>query len=180
MEGLHPELLKFQAREVYKAGNYREAAQLFLKAREEALLLVDHLFAAEMANEASVSYLMAGDPRSALGALDGVYDTFHDLGKIQHMAVTLGNQASAAEKLRNIKQAENNYRQAGKLFKEIGEGELYSHTMQSLSFLYLRTLKPKRALLAMNEALVFKTKLSLTDRILKCVLRILWESIIPR
>jgi tetratricopeptide (TPR) repeat protein len=173
MEVLNPEQVKVRAREVYKAGNYRESAQLYQKAREEALLLGDELLAAEMANQASVSFLRGRDPRSALEVLGGVYDTFNDFGKIQRMAVTLGNRASASEKLGNINQAEIDYQEAANLFKEIGESELYSITMQSLSFLYLRTIKPLRALSAINEAMVFKTKLSLPDRMLKNVLRIL-------
>ena len=122
--------------------------------------------AGEMANNASVSFLRAGDPEQALSVLQGKPKIFESLGDNHGKAISIGNQAAAYEALKKHKVALDLYLEAAEIFAQEGDIELYKSTMQSLSALQLRDGKPFDALTTMKIILNRLKNKSISNRFL--------------
>jgi tetratricopeptide (TPR) repeat protein len=166
-EILSLEKIAQEAKSHYKSGDYQTAAKSFEAARQGYLSKNDHLKAAEMANNASVALLQAGEFEASLSALDGIEDIFKDTGDRKRQAMTLGNQAAALEALNRLDEAERIYWQAEKIFKEIGETDLRLPIMQSISKLQLRTGRQLQAVASMYAGVEDIKKPTLKQRFLK-------------
>ena len=159
-----------EAQKIYQTGDYLEAAQAFKAAENSYLLLGDKLTAAEMANNRSVSLLMAGNAAAALQALQGTVDIFLQVGDIPRQAMALGNRATALESLKRLDEAAADYARSAELLKQTGESEKYTAAMQSLSRLQLRRGQPLEALATMQAGLAEVDRPSLKQRLLKSLL----------
>ena len=161
-----PELDKL-GKESYQKGKYLEAASYFNAAAEGFLAVQNPLSAAEMANNASVAYLKAGDYQAALDAVEGTEQIFHSSGDVRRRAMAIGNHAAALESLGRIDEAIQLYEQADKLFKEIGEHDLRAPILQSLSTLQFKSGRGYEGLANLNAGFEEGGKTSLRRRILK-------------
>jgi tetratricopeptide (TPR) repeat protein len=164
-----PEMIA-EARSAYTAGNYMEAARLFKAAEQSLLIASDERQATEMANNASVALLQAGEAQAAFQAVEGKEQFFEQVGDLKGLAITLGNQGAALEALKQFDRAGEAYQRAADLFRQIGENDLYTTTMQSLSAVQLRTNRPLEAVATMQAGLGRAGKLSFHQRFMKRLL----------
>jgi tetratricopeptide (TPR) repeat protein len=171
-EALNTPALISEARFMYTTGDFLEAARLFQAAENSLELATDHLQAAEMANNRSVALLQAGEAQAALQAVQGKKMVFEQAGDLRGLAMTLGNQGAALEALKQFEQAGDAYRQAADLFRQVGENDLYTITMQSLSAVQLRTNRPLEAVATMQAGLEKVSKPGIRQRFLKRLLDI--------
>ena len=169
-ETFNPSELADEARRAYDGGDYLEAARLFTAAEQGFDLGDDPCQAAEMANNCSVALLQAGEPHAALQALEGREGVFERAGDLKRLGMTWGNRGMALEALKQYDLALQAYHQASDLFKQIGENELYTTTMQSISALQLRTNRPLEAVASMQAGLDQVKKPGIRQRLLKRLL----------
>jgi tetratricopeptide (TPR) repeat protein len=169
-ETFNPGELADEARRAYDGGDYLEAARLYKAAEQGFDLGADPCLAAEMANNCSVALLQAGEPKAALQALEGREQVFERAGDLKRLGMTWGNRGMALEALKQFDLALQAYHQASDLFKQIGENELYTTTMQSISSLQLRTNRPLEAVASMQAGLGQVRKPGIRQRLLKRLL----------
>ena len=164
--------LSRQAKKSYDQEEYKEAAVLYTRAADEYETSGDPLSAAEMKNNGSVAWLMAGEAQKSLDAAIKTDQVFQEAGDQRRQAMALGNQAAAHEGLGQMDKAAEKYEQASEILKEIGEKELRTYVLQKLSAVQLRTGDQFQSVATMHAALENKKKLSLKERFLKRLLRI--------
>ncbi len=161
-----------EASQAYQRGDYESAARSFQAAAQGYKTFQDTLNAAEMANNASVAYLQAGDGPAALQAVEGTAEIFAAEGDVRRQAMALGNLGSALEALKRFEDAEQAYQQSADLLKQVGEDQLRLNVMQSLSSLQMRTGRQLQALSSMQAGLEDVNRPSPRQRILKKLLRV--------
>jgi tetratricopeptide (TPR) repeat protein len=154
----------------YQRGDYESAARSFQAASQGYLTSQDPLNAAEMANNASVAFLKAGDVQAALQVVVGTPQVFAEAGDIRRQAMALGNLGAALEGVKRYQEAEDSYQQSADLLKQIGEDQLRLNVMQSLSNLQMRTGKHLQALSSMQAGIEDVNRPSPKQRILKKLL----------
>jgi tetratricopeptide (TPR) repeat protein len=154
----------------YQRGDYESAARTFQAASNGYKTSQDALNAAEMANNASVAYLKAGDAQSALQAVEGTAEIFAVEGDVRRQALALGNLGAALEGVHRYLEAEDAYQQSADLLKQIGEDKLRLNVMQSLSTLQLRNGKHLQALSSLQAGLEDVDRPSPKQRMLKKLL----------
>jgi tetratricopeptide (TPR) repeat protein len=154
-------------KESYQKGKYQEASSFFKAAAEGFHSAQDPLSAAEMANNASVAYLKAGDYPAALESVQGTEEVFKAAGDTRRRAMAIGNCAAALESLNRIDEAIQMYEQADSLFKEIGEHDLRAPILQSLSTLQFKSGRSLEGLANLNAGFEEGGKSNLRRRILK-------------
>ena len=169
---LTPQQIESEAKSFYHAGDYMKAAKSFQAARQGYSLANNDFMAAEMANNCSVSYLMAGENESALQALEGVEFVFIQADDQKRQAMTLGNQAAALDALGRLEEAEEKYWEAAQIFKDLGDTELRLPIMQSISSLQLRTGRHYQAIASMYAGIEKINNPNLKQRFLKRLLGI--------
>lgn len=171
-EVLSPKQIIKEAKSAYKAGDFATAAQSFEAARQGYLSTDDIVMAAEMANNASVALLQAGDKAGALSAVEGTDTIFLEAGDRKRQAMALGNQAAALEALGHLEKAERTYWKSAEILKEIGEKDLRVDVMQSISALQLRTGRQLQAVASMHAGVNDIDKPTPKQRFLKRLLGI--------
>ncbi|MCJ7626454.1 MAG: hypothetical protein MUO76_23425, partial [Anaerolineaceae bacterium] len=134
-----PTKISKRANATYKAGDYKQAAELFKNAADSYALAQDKLMAAEMLNNQSVALLQHNDPESALNVILETDRVFAEAGDIRREAMTYGNQAAAYEALGKNEEAIAKYQKAADLLRETDDTELRAYVLKSLSALQLRT-----------------------------------------
>lgn len=154
-------------KEAYQKGRYQEAAGYFKASSEGFQAAQNPLLAAEMANNASVAYLKAGEFQSALEAVEGTDEVFKAAGDVRRQAMAIGNHAAALESLNQVDEAILRYEEADVLFKEIGEHDLRAPILQSLSTLQFKSGRSYEGLASLNAGFEEGGKTSLRRRILK-------------
>jgi tetratricopeptide (TPR) repeat protein len=164
-----------EAKAAYQAGYYQGSAELFASAANEYTAMGDGLAAAEMANNQSVALLKAGQNDAAWTVVDGTDLVFANAGDRRRQALALGNQAAALESLGRSKQAIERYERSADLLKAIGENELRSITLQSLSALQLKDRRQFEAMATMQTALASKKHLNAKEHVLKRLLRVAFQ-----
>ena len=167
-----PAELSKQAKKLYDKEAYSQAAETYERASQEYENSGDLLIAAEMRNNSSVSWLLAGEAQKSLDASANTDQIFFNADDRRRQAMALGNQAAAHEGLKQLKEAAEKYEQASDILKEIGETDLRAYVLQKLSALQLRTGDQFQSVATMHTALENKKKLSLKEKFLKRVLRI--------
>jgi tetratricopeptide (TPR) repeat protein len=171
-EILDQDQLEKDAKVAYQGEKYVKAAALFNAARESRRSRGDSLKAAELANNVSVSFLLAGEAEQAFRILEGVDDIFDTAGNTRGLAFTLGNRAAALETLGKKEEALNTYQKSADQFKQIGDQENYAATMQSLSALQLRSGRSLEALTTMQAGINLVERPNFKQRLLKRLLDI--------
>lgn len=171
VETFSPKELKKEAERAYKKKEYLTAAKDYQAAATGFSQNGAQLDAAEMLNNASVAYLIAEQPESALEAALDTDETFAAVGDQRRQAIALGNQAAAYEALDDLDSAARAYQASSDLLKEIGDQELRPSVMQSLSAVQLRQGQQMEALVTMQAGLDEIENPGLKQKILKKVLR---------
>jgi tetratricopeptide (TPR) repeat protein len=154
----------------YQRGDYESAARAFQAASQGYKASQDPVNAAEVANNASVAYLKAGDALAAMQVVEGTAEVFAIAGDIRRQAMALGNLGAAFEGVGRYPEAEEAYQQSADLLKQAGEDQLRLNVMQSLSSLQLRTGKHFQALSSMQAGIEDVKRPSSKQRILKKLL----------
>jgi tetratricopeptide (TPR) repeat protein len=174
-EIISPKKLAGEGAASYKRGDYLSAAASFRAAGEGYKTANDPLNVAEMANNASVALLAAGDAAGALSALEGAEETFAAAGDVRRQGMTIGNRASALDALERVDEAILAYRQAAELLQQAGEDQLRANVMHSLSALQYRTGRQFEALASMKNGVDGVHKPSPKQKLLKRLLNIPFE-----
>jgi tetratricopeptide (TPR) repeat protein len=169
-ETFSPKKLKKEAERAYKKKDYINSANAFQAAAEGFSQNGSQLDAAEMLNNASVAYLQAEQPESALEAALDTDETFAKEGDQRRQAIALGNQAAAYEAMDQLDSAAQAYQASSELLKEIGDQELRPSVMQSLSAVQLRQGQQMAALATMQAGLEGVENPGFKQKILKKVL----------
>jgi tetratricopeptide (TPR) repeat protein len=169
---LTPAQWKVKGEKDYKNKAYLDAEHAFQLAAEGFRLAEDELAAAEMENNRSVSLLQAGKPEMALQAVANTPDVFKKAGDLRRQAMALGNQAAALAALERYDEAEEKFQQSSTILKEIGDTELRTTVMQSLSTMQMKRGQRLDALLSMHIGLQQEGKPNLRQRFLKKLLEI--------
>lgn len=170
-ETINRKQLISEAKASYKNGNYIDAARAFDAAASSYQAVEDELSAAEMRNNASVSYLQAGENELALQAVAGTEEVFATLGDLQRQGMAYGNLAAVQEALGRIEEAVDSYEKSAELLEKAGESEFRANVMQSLSRLQLKTGRQFEALATMEAGLEGIERPNVKQRFLKRLLK---------
>jgi tetratricopeptide (TPR) repeat protein len=152
-ETLTPEHLAAEGQSAYQNGDFQAAERAFAAAADGFAQAGDALNAAEMANNRSVTLLMAKDARGALRVVEGTEAVFASAGDARRQGMALANRGAALEALHRNEEAISAYEQAAELFKSIGEHELRAPLMESLAVLQLRSGRRLQGLVTMQSGL---------------------------
>lgn len=171
-EELSAEQLAQEARKAYEEEEYEQAAMGFTAAKNAFQANGDTLMAAEMANNCSVALLKSGKPQEAYDAAKDTDQVFTQAGDQRRLAMALGNQAAALDVLKKKQEALELYQRSAQIFKELGDMEMRAYVLQSISGIQLSQGKRVEALISMEAALEHKPHLSLRERFLRWLLRI--------
>ncbi len=161
-----------EARAAYKKGKYLDAGRSFEAAATGYLAEGDELSAAEMRNNASVSYLQAGETELAFQTVEGTDEIFASAGDIQRQGIALGNLGAALEADGRYEEAIDSYEKSSELLKAAGESEFRANVMQSLSQLQLKTGRQFEALASMEAGIDGLESPSAKQRFLKRLLKL--------
>ena len=153
MKEFKPEQLVAEGKDAYSRGDFLAAARSFTAASESYLAAGEALKAAEIANNASVAYLKAGDTQASLQAVEGTPQIFAEAKDLRRQGMALGNQAAALEANNRLDEAADLYQLSADVLKQAGEDQLRANVLQSLSALQLRTGRQLEALASMSAGL---------------------------
>ncbi len=171
-ETISQKQLLSEAKAAYNKGKYLEAGRAFEAAATSFQAEGDALSAAEMLNNASVSYLQAGETELAIQTVAGTDDIFASAGDIKRQGIALGNLGAALEAEGRNDEAIVSYEKSAELLKKAGEGEFRANVMQSLSQLQLKTGRQFEALATMESGLDGLERPSAKQRFLKRLLKL--------
>lgn len=164
---LTAEKISLEAKKLYEQEAYLEAAEQFGRSAQAYLDANDKLSAAEMDNNRSVSLLQAGEFQQALEAVGESDFIFEAAGDVRRQAMALGNRGAALARLGQKEEAQQIYWESARLLGEIGEQDLRTSVLQSISKLQLSEGRFMEAIASMESGLDNAPKLSLSQRILK-------------
>ncbi len=167
-----PQQLDQEGKDLYQKGEFLEAAMVFAAAGKAYQAMNDPLMAAEMANNSSVAYLQGGNGQAAFDAVAGTELIFAEKGDFRRQGMALGNRASALEALGDFDSAAEYYQQSAEILLQCGEQDLRAHALKSLSALHMKRGKQIDALFSMKAGLDGIEKPSITQRILKKLLKL--------
>lgn len=162
--------LSDHAAQAYQTGDFERAATLYAQAAAG----VQGVEAAELKNNASVSWLQAENAQAAYEAVSGTAEIFAAAGDTRRQALALGNEAAALEALTRPDEAIARYQACADLLENIGEDQLRANVMQSISGLLMRRGKFFDALFAMNSGLRGVKNPTLKQKILRALLKLRW------
>jgi tetratricopeptide (TPR) repeat protein len=155
----------------FRAGKFQQAAEAFSMAASSYLELGDETQAAEMRNNQAVALLKAKDPHGALAAVRGTDQIFLAGGQELNAAMALANQATAYEDAGEADKALQLFIEGAKLFKVLGEQEMYLQTMQSVSRIKFKQRNIPGALVSMQEGLEELERPNLRQKLLRNLLK---------
>jgi tetratricopeptide (TPR) repeat protein len=171
-DAITAESLSKNGKSAYQRGAFLEAARAFEASVHAYETKNDSLNAAEMANNASVAFLQANEPESALKVVEGTAEIFSQAGDLRRQGMALGNIASALEALDRDEEAIEMYQQSADVLAQAGEDQLRASVMQSLSMLQFRSGRQLQALASMQNGLEGVNHPSPRQSFLKRLLRI--------
>jgi tetratricopeptide (TPR) repeat protein len=141
------------AKKAFQQGNYKSAITGFEAAKTYYESQKDVLNTAEMANNLSVALLQAGKKKQALEVVQGTAEIFQQHDDPKRQAIALGNQAAALDALKEYDTAISLYEQSAELLKKVGEKELASHVLKSISLIQVRKGKQLDGVFSMQQSL---------------------------
>lgn len=172
MNNVQPISLADKGKQEYAKGNYVLAAQMFSQAAQAYAAAKDELNAAEMKNNQSVALLQAGKAREALQVTDGTEQIFQQAGDLKRQGIAVGNRAAALEGLKKWQEALAEYDRAASLLEQAGEGDMHSVVRKAAANLNLKLGRVTDSQMDVLDSLRLTEKPSLTQRIMKFLLRI--------
>ena len=152
-------------KKAYQRGEYFEAAQAFSAASRICTSQGNPVLAAELANDGSVAFLMAGKPQEAFSLVDGTPEVFKTKGDQKRMGIALGN----------LGEALHSYQQSAECLSETGDDQLRLYALQSLSALQLRMGMRLQAIATMQAGLEGIEKPNPQQALARRLLRIPFE-----
>ncbi len=167
---LNVDQIILEAQNAYQHGKFEDARRLFGAAQESFVTQGDDLRAAEMANNLCVVYLQLSQAQLALDVVAPTIPVFQNSGNQKMLAVSYGNWAAALAATGNQQAALTQYQQAADLLRQLGEDDLYAHTMQALSALQLKSGNSLEALATMRSGVDHLQNPKLQHRILRKIL----------
>ncbi|MBW6473410.1 MAG: hypothetical protein K0B14_09825 [Anaerolineaceae bacterium] len=156
-----------RANDLFKQKKYVEAASLFEKIAGAYQELNEVCKSAEMKNNASVAYLMAGDPQKSYDLSKDTHVIFEETKDWKNFGLALGNQASALENLGKKDLALEYYQIAAEKLNLAGEKESRAYVLKRISALQIQKGDQLDALGSMTAALHNLPELSTREKILK-------------
>lgn len=159
--------LKRVAESKYSEKKFKEAALIFMEAAISAGQQNNPQEEAELKNNASVAFLMAGDNQAALDAALNTEHVFLSEGNLKNAGMSIGNQAAALEALGKNSQALELYSKAAQYLEDTGEKELKSYIQKRSSSIKLKQGRYLESLASMDGALQNSNVLSPKEKILK-------------
>ena len=172
MDQISPTALADKGKQEYERGNYLAAADLFLQAAQAYASVQDDPNAAEMKNNESVALLQAGKAQNAFDATDGTEAVFEKAGDRKRQGIAISNRAAALEGLRRWNEALAEYDRAATLFEEIGEGDMHSIVRKAAANINLKRGRITDSQMDVFDSLRLVKKPTLTQRIMKFLMRI--------
>jgi tetratricopeptide (TPR) repeat protein len=162
------------AYKVFRQRNYPHAIELFLKRIDE----LSHVENKEkeiflLKNDAAVCLILNSEPDAALDILQECYNHFKDQAMDSKVAMSLANIATAYESKKDFKTAISYYTQALANFPSFDDNDVKYFIHHNLSLLYMRRFQLNKAILERFHALDYKQHLSLADKLIQFVLRVL-------
>ena len=167
-----PASIADKGKQEYGQGRYAAAAEFFSQAAQAYSALKDELNAAEMKNNQSVALLQAGKAKEALQVTDGTEEIFQQAGDLKRQGIAVGNRAAALEGLKKWKEALAEYDRAAALFEQVGEGDMHSIVRKAAANLNLKLGRVNASQMDVLDSLRLAEKPTLTQRIMKFLLRI--------
>jgi len=161
-----------QGKKEYETGNYVAAADLFSQAAQAYASVRDELNAAEMKNNESVALLQAGKAREALQATEGTEEIFQKENNIKRQRTAISNLATALEGLKKWSEALAEYERAASLFEQSGEGDMHSMVRKAAANINLKRGHITDSQFDVYDSLRLVQKPTLTQRIMKFLIRI--------
>jgi tetratricopeptide (TPR) repeat protein len=165
-------ILKKTAESKYSEKKYKEAALTFMEAARIAGEENNFLEAAELKNNASVAFLLAGDNQAAFDSAFNTEQVFLNAGNLKNAGMSVGNQAAALEAIGKNSQALGLYDKAAQMLEDAGEKELKSYIQKRSSSIKLKQGRYLESLASMEGALQNSKVLSPKEKILKKLSRI--------
>jgi tetratricopeptide (TPR) repeat protein len=156
-----------RAHDLFKQKKYVQSAILFEEIASGYQELNEIIKSAEMKNNASVGYLMAGDPQKSYDLSKDSHLTFEETKDWKNYGLAMGNQASALENLGKKDLAFEYYQIAADKLKLSGEKESRAYVLKRISVLQIQKGEQLDALGSMTAALQNLPKLSRREKILK-------------
>ena len=172
MDHPSPAILAEQGKQEYEKGKFIAAAELFSIAAQAYENSQDALNAAEMKNNQSVALLQAGKPKEALQVTDGTEEIFEQAVDLKRQGVAVGNRAAALEGLKKWDEALAEYDRAAKILEQAGEGDMHSIVRKAAANLNLKRGRVTDSQMDVYDSLRLVEKPSLTQRIMKFLMRI--------
>ena len=172
MNNVQPISLADKGKQEYAKGTYVLAAEMFSQAAQAYAAAKDELNAAEMKNNQSVALLQAGKAREALQVTDGTEQIFQQAGDLKRQGIAVGNRAAALEGLKKWQEALAEYDRAASLLEQAGEGDMHSVVRKAAANLNLKLGRVTDSQMDVLDSLRLTEKPSLTQRIMKFLLRI--------
>ena len=161
-----------QAKAAFQSEDYKGAIDLFQTAHQAYLDRGDNLNAAEMANNLSVVYLLNKQRKKSLEIVEGTDQIFAEAGDTLRHAIALSNIGAALESLKRFPEAEQAYQQSADLFEQLGENEMRSTVLKTMSALAIRQGKQLDSIFSMQKSLSSKEKLTVKERVLQQILKL--------
>jgi tetratricopeptide (TPR) repeat protein len=156
-----------RANDLFKQKKYIEAASLFETIAGVYQELNEVCESAEMKNNASVAYLMAGDPQKSYDSSKDTHKIFEVTKDWKNFGLALGNQASALENLGKKDLALEYYQIAAEKLDLVGEKESRAFVLKRISALQIQKGDQLDALSSMTAALHNLPELSRREKLLK-------------
>jgi tetratricopeptide (TPR) repeat protein len=172
VDQISPTALGDKGKQEYERGNHLAAADLFLQAAQAYASMQDDLNAAEMKNNESVALLQAGKAQNAFDSTDGTEAVFEKAGDRKRQGIAISNRAAALEGLRRWDEALAEYDRAATLFEEIGEGDMHSIVRKAAANINLKRGRITDSQIDVFDSLRLVKKPTLTQRIMKFLMRI--------
>ena len=172
MNTVQPISLADKAKQEYEQGKYSVAATLFSQAAQAYSAAKDELNAAEMKNNQSVALLQAGKAKEALQATDGTEAIFQQAGDVKRQGIAIANRAAALEGMKKFKEALAEYDRAASILEQAGEGDMHSMVRKAAANLNLKLGRVTDSQMDVLDSLRLAEKPTLTQRIMKFLLRI--------
>jgi tetratricopeptide (TPR) repeat protein len=131
--------LQIKATRLFEKGKYEDAAEVFTEALEAYQEEGTGELAAEMRVNLGLAKRELGDFEAAITEMQTGLAYFKETEDQLREAQTLGNMALAYAKADDEEQAQTMYREAGRIFREIGEDEYYGETILALADMLFRS-----------------------------------------
>lgn len=130
--------LQSKGTRLFEKGKYQEAVGIFNEAVEAYRTEGNAAMVAEMQVNVGMCKRELEQYEDALKEMQVSLAYFDEHGPQIRKAQTLGNMALAYAKLGDTEQGQTMYREAGAIFRELGEDEQYGETVLALADMYFR------------------------------------------